>query len=134
MSEDLEKRTRQYVLLRDTVKALKEKHAAELKPYGIAMAAIEGVMLASLDAAGATSMKTDAGTFYKTTQASTSIADSNEFSRHVIGSQAWELLDWRANKTAIQAILDAGGQLPPGINYSTFTKVGVRRANETSND
>ena len=55
------------------------------------------------------------------------IADGREFRRHVIGGEQWDLADWRANKTAVNDLVEQGEPLPPGINRSAFYKVGIRR-------
>jgi hypothetical protein len=126
---DLEKRTQQYVMLRDKIKVLTDEFKQILKPYQDALEQLENVMLAALNEQNVQSIKTNAGTFYKTIQASATIADSDQFTRFVIGSEAWDLVDWRANKSAVQALVDASGAAPPGVNYSTHIKVNVRRAN-----
>jgi hypothetical protein len=126
---DLEKRTQQYVMLRDKIKVLTDEFKQTLKPYQDALEQLENVMLAALNEQNVQSIKTNAGTFYKTIQASATIADSDQFTRFVIGSEAWDLVDWRANKSAVQALVDASGAAPPGVNYSTHIKVNVRRAN-----
>jgi hypothetical protein len=131
MNEDLEKRTAQYIALRDKIKELEDQHAIILKPYKLAKEKLEGIFLQALDGSNADSIKTSAGTFYKAVHGSATIADAAEFQRYVIGSQAWELLDWRANKTAVAALVDSSGAAPPGVNYSTHIKVNVRRSGST---
>jgi len=128
MAEDLEKRTQQYIVLRDKIKSIEEQHKLALKPFKEAQERLENLFFAALNDANVDSMKTAAGTFYKSVQSSASIADSAEFQRFVIGSQAWELLDWRANKTAVAALVDSSGAAPPGVNFNTHIKVNVRRA------
>lgn len=128
MTEDLEKRTQQYIALRDKIKGIEEQHKLALKPYKEALERLENLFFTALESANVDSMKTSAGTFYKSVQASATIADGAEFKRYVIGSQAWDLLDWRANKTAVAALVDSSGAPPPGVNFATHIKVNVRRA------
>jgi hypothetical protein len=127
---DVEKRTRQYIALRDKIKEISDRHKAELKPYMDAMATLEGVFMQALDGINADNIKTEAGTIYKAVQASATVSDMSEFRRHVIGAQDWELVDWKANKTAVSERLGAGEVLPPGVKYSTHVKINVRRAGE----
>jgi len=129
--EDFDKRTAQYIMLRDKIKELDDAHKLAMKPYKDALEKLENLFLQQLDATNSNSIKTAAGTFFKSLQASATIADSNEFQRFVIGGAHWELLDWRANKTAVQELVNASGAPPPGVNYSTHVKVNVRRASET---
>lgn len=131
MAEDIEKRCAQYIALRDKIKLIQDRHKAELKPYTNAMVLLEGVFTQVLDSVNAENIKTDAGTIYKSIQASATVANMDEFRRHVIGAQDWDLVDWKVNKTAVRTWLDAGAALPPGVNYSTHVKINVRRAGES---
>jgi hypothetical protein len=118
-----------YVRLRDKKKALDDAHKEMLKPYVEAMEQLEGVMLAKLNETGQENAKTKAGTVYKSTEVNVSIADKDAFRRHVIGGELWDLLDWKANKTAVKDIVEEAQEPPPGVNYSSRIVVGVRRAN-----
>ena len=44
----------------------------------------------------------------------------------MIGQQAWELIDFRANKTGVDLVKTYGVQ-PPGVNYTTNSVVSVRK-------
>lgn len=128
MSHDLEKRTAQYVQLRDKIKKLEEEHKQSIKPYKEALEKLEGIMMQALDDTKSTSIKTNAGTFFKSIVGAASVADKTEFQRFVIGGSHWELLDWKANKTAVQGLVDETGSPPPGVNYTTRVNINVRRA------
>jgi hypothetical protein len=58
---------------------------------------------------------------------SVTTADGAEFRRHVIGLEAWDLIDFRPNKTAVNDLVDNGDGVPPGLNYTTIYKVNVNR-------
>jgi len=45
----------------------------------------------------------------------------------VIGSEAWDLLDRKANVTAVSDFIEENNAPPPGVNFSTTYVVGVRR-------
>ncbi len=122
-----EERVSQYVKLRDIKKRLDDEHKAKLKPINEAMETLEGMMLTMLQTTGQDSAATQAGTVYKTTKRSATIADGDAFRRHVIGTEAWELIDWRANAPAVSDYVEANKDAPPGVNYSTRIEVGVRR-------
>lgn len=134
MGEDLEKRTAQFIALRDKMEALDKAHTLTMKPYREAKAKLEGLMMAHLDASNCDSVKTSAGTFYRSVQASATVADGNEFQRWVIGGGRWDIIDWRANKTAIKQLVDETGMPPPGVNYSTHIALGVRRPTANAAD
>lgn len=126
---DLEKRIDQYVRLRDKIKEIKDRHKAELKPFNEGLDMLGAMLLDHLnrtkqDSANARS----AGTAYRTKRQSATIADADAFRRHVIGTESWDLLDWKANATAVATFLEENKTLPPGVNYSVRDEIGVRRA------
>lgn len=120
-----------YVKLRDKKKELNDAHAQKLAPLVQMMDQLEGLMLSKLQETGQENAKTKAGTVYKAKETSVTIADKEAFRRHVIDGELWELLDWKANKTAVGELIDNEEDPPPGVNYSSRITVGVRRANGT---
>lgn len=124
---DVEKRVGQYIKLRDLKSEMEEKHEAELKPVKETMAMIEEELKSALNAVNATNMKTDAGTVSLSTKATASSADINAFWTWVITQGAFDMLDKKPNVTAITEYVQQNGVAPPGVNYSTFQRVGVRR-------
>ena len=118
----------EYIQLRDGKKAADEVYAAWSKQnFGDRMEQLEAGMLDALNKMGVDSVAGKAGTVYKKLTTSVTIADAREFRRHVIGGEDWDLIDWRANKTAVNDRVEAGDPLPPGVNRSTFFTVGIRR-------
>lgn len=124
---DVEKRVGQYVKLRDLKAELKEKHESELKPITETMTMIEDELKGALNAMNATNMKTNEGTVSLTTKATASAADMAAFWTWVITQGQFDMLDKKPNVTAITEYVKANGVAPPGVNYSTFQGIGVRR-------
>ena len=127
LAPDFDKRTQQFVMLRDKIDKIKKKHTEELKPYNDAKAMMESYFLQQLDTMGVSSISSDHGTVYKTTKSSATIADGEAFRAYVQENNAWELADLRANGPAVREFVEANEVQPPGINYSTHTTVGCRR-------
>lgn len=124
---DLSVRIGQYVALRDKIKELDDAHKEKMKPFRDTLEQLNGLLLAGLQEAGGDSVKTANGTAYVTTKKSATIADPAEFRRHVIGTEAWDLIDFRVNAPAVQKFLEENKHLPPGVNFTTHNEVGVRR-------
>jgi hypothetical protein len=124
---DVEKRVGQYIKLRDLKAEMKEKHESELKPVNETMQMIEDELKGALNAVNVTNMKTDAGTVSLSTKASASAADLNAFWTWVITQGAFDMLDKKPNVTAITEYVNQHGVAPPGVNYSTYQGIGVRR-------
>jgi hypothetical protein len=118
----------EFIRLRDEKKRFEEIAAAKcLELYGARMDEIEGQLLDMLNTLGVESITGKNGTAYKKVSTSVTIADAREFRRHVIGTEAWDLADWRANKTVINDMVEQGQEVPPGVNRATFLTVGIRR-------
>jgi len=130
MAIDFNKRAAQYVHLRDTVKAIKEKHKAELAPYNDAMEKLEALFMQELNNTHQDSAKTASGTVYKTTRKTASLDDPDAFMRFVIGGEYWDLLDRKANATAVEEFLNDNQALPPGVKFTAVEEIGVRRASK----
>lgn len=124
---DIAKRVDQYVALRDEIKRRDDEHKEAMKPFRELLDKLNGKLLECLNEVNGDSVKTSAGTVYRTAKKSASLADPDSFMRFVIGSEQFDLLDRRANVTAVEDFLSDHGQLPPGVNFSTTYVVGVRR-------
>jgi hypothetical protein len=69
----------------------------------------------------------DVGTAYKSTRASATVADWDALLDHVRANGAWEMLERRVNKTAVEQFKSVEGDLPPGVNWSETQVVNFRR-------
>ncbi len=128
MQDNIEDLVRAYVTLRDQKAALKAEQAEAMKPYDEALAKLEARALSVLNQSGVESMKTAAGTVYSTTSTSATVSDKSAFMDYVTNNGAFDLLDVRANKTAVQDFLAAHEDVPPGVTVRRELKVGFRRA------
>lgn len=127
---DLNTRVAQYIKLRDLKTELKAKHKAELEPIDQAMEQLDQVLLGALNAQNAENVKTASGTVYKSVKESASVADMGAFWSYVVASGKFELLDKKANVTAVKAHIEDpanGGNPPPGVNFSSVVLPRVRR-------
>lgn len=124
---DVEKRTGQFVLLRDMKAELKAKHDEELRPINEAMEMIKDEFKQALVQANVTSMKNNMGTISASLKASASAADMNVFWTWVVTQGAFDMLDKKPNVTAITEYVKQHGVAPPGVNYNEFYDISVRR-------
>jgi hypothetical protein len=123
----LNKRVRQYLLLREKIAEMDERHKAERKVLTDPLLALNAAILEELNRAGVDSINVrGVGTAYKTVKRSASIAAPDEFRRFVIGGQLFDLLDWKVNLTAATEYAEAHGDLPPGVTIKSAAVVGVR--------
>jgi hypothetical protein len=133
MSEDalVEKRIAQYVQVRDTIKEKNDEFAKTMQPLIETQNLLTAWLTQKLETVGAESVKTKAGTVYTTTRYSASLADPQVFMDYVKSTDQFELLDRKANATAVRDHVEAKGSLPPGVNLNAIRTVGVRRASGT---
>ena len=118
-----------YIQLRDKIKAIEAADADKLKPLKDMLVTLNGMFVDYIQKSGQDSFTvTGVGTVYKTEKKSVSLEDAEAFKRHVIGAEAYDLIDWKANSTAVKDFLEEHQQLPPGVKYTTMVTVGVRRA------
>lgn len=125
---DVEKRVGQFVMLRDMKAALKEKHDTEMKPINDTMEMIKDELKVALNSVNADNMKTGSGTVSLNTKYSASAADIDMFWAWVVTQAAFDMLDKKPNVTAIREYVEQHGVAPPGVNFSSFQDIGVRRA------
>jgi hypothetical protein len=126
-SLNLEQLSGMYVALRDKMKVANDAHKAKMAPANEMLERFEGYMIQRLMDVGADSVKTPAGTVYKTVKKSATISDGDHFREYVIDNEAWHLADWRANPVEVAGHIAKYEAPPPGVNYTTITEVGVRR-------
>lgn len=127
-AEDIERRTAQFIWVRDQIAKLEAKHKQELEELRSLKEKLAGRIQAFMSANNVESLRTKAGTCYTSTRRTATLADPDAFMTYVISNQAFDLLDRRANSTAVQAFVQKHQCLPPGCNLNSIASVGVRRA------
>ena len=127
MSEDMEKRVQQYIDVRDALKRVDERWEAERKPLLEIQEALAGRIQQFMDENSLQNLKTKSGTAYVSIKYTASLADPDVFMKFVISTGKFELLDRRANSTAVKDYVAANNELPPGCNLNGISQVGVRR-------
>lgn len=118
-----------YIKLRDLKSKLDNEHKEKMGPLVAAMERAEAAILQMFDNLGMDSAGCEAGTAYKSTRTSATVADMDAFLAWVKEHEAWHMLERRVAKTTVDEYVTANGDLPPGINYSSTVTVNVRRAN-----
>lgn len=117
-----------FIELRDKKSKLKAEYDAAKVGLEDKMAKIEGKLLEAFEATGLESIKTEAGTAYKTTRTSASVADKDIFMQFVKANEEWSLIETRCSKEAVSQYKAGTGEFPPGINWSETAVVNIRRS------
>lgn len=124
---DIAKRVEQYVKLRDLIKQKDDDHKKSMAPFKETLEQLNSVLLAHLNGIGGQSVSTDNGTVYRTEKKSAALADAQAFMDFVVANQAFDLIDRKANVTAVEEFIKENNTPPPGVNFSSTFVVGVRR-------
>lgn len=118
-----------YIKLRDRRAKRKAEYEAADAADKEKQEKIEAYLLKEFNESGIDSIKTEFGTAYKSTRTSATVADWDAFfTQYVVPNQAWEMLERRVNKTAVEQFKAANEDLPPGINWSETQVVNIRRS------
>lgn len=117
-----------YIALRDRKAKFKAEYDAKVAELDAVMDKIEAVLLKTFDDTGMDSVRTSAGTAYKSLRTSVTVADWDAYREHIIANGAWELLEKRANKTAVEQYKSANDDLPPGLNWREERVINIRRS------
>jgi hypothetical protein len=136
---DLNTRVGQYIKLRDKIKELDDEFKTKIKPYKETLEQLNSALLQHLEAMKGESVRTPSGTVYRTAKKNASIADMEAFWAFVVTQSQWDMLDKRANATAVADYINEQAELaksdptiqpapPPGVNFSVTHVVGVRRS------
>lgn len=130
---------RQYIVLRDTLKKIKEQHTLEIKPFLDAMEVLEGEagrMMTHFK----TTFSTEYGSCFWTSFETYRVVDSTEFRHFVIENQEWRMTtnhvakdgirEWRDEQKCPEewpADVEWAPPVPPGIEYDCKFNVQFRK-------
>jgi hypothetical protein len=116
-----------YLETRDAKTALEKQQKEHLRQYTDVMQKIEGHLMAHLQEQHAQSLSSEVGTAYLRHTRSAPIHDAVAFKNYVIENRAWEMLDWKANVTAVGDFITENEIPPPGVNLKSAVMLGVMR-------
>lgn len=118
----------EYIKTRDFIAEKDIAYKEAIKPFKDKLADLELQMLTVLTDLGSESIRTPEGTAYETEKVSVTCADKAAFMDYVRDHDAFELLDVRPNKTAVQDFLNEMSDLPPGVNIRRERACNFRRS------
>lgn len=116
-----------YIRLRDKKAEISKARKEEEAAVQAKMDKLESQLMTALDKLGGEGFRATSGTAYISTRTSATVADKDAFMAHVKANQAFELMDVRVNKTAVDTYAAEHGDVPPGVNYRTERTVSIRR-------
>ena len=112
---NLAERIRQVREIEAKVKQMEEEFDAKIKPYEDFADAARTQILQYLNETGQKSAATQYGTAYWKPKITYRLGDKDEFRRHVIGTEAWDMISWAAAGVACEEFTQTNGAPPPGL-------------------
>lgn len=119
---------RKYIKLRDKRASIVDGIKPVVAQIDEVMATVEATILQHFQATGMESVRTANGTAYKSTRTSAKVRDWDALITFIKEEEAWEFLDKRVNKTAVQEFREANSDLPPGVDWSEELTINIRRS------
>jgi hypothetical protein len=117
-----------YIKIRDKRSEIKKAYEAEDKVLKDKLTLLENTMLASLNASGSESVRTEDGTFYRQEEITPNVADWGAFYDYIKANDAFDALERRAKKTFVVDYMEAHeGETPPGVSIFRQYVARVRR-------
>ena len=117
-----------YIQLRDKKAEYKAEYEVKVAKIEENLGKIEAKLLQVFEESGMDSVKTEAGTAYKSTRVSVTTGDKDAFMEFVRTNDEWPLLEVRPSKSAVEQYREQHDDLPPGINWRAEQVVNIRRS------
>lgn len=124
----MEELVEKYIELRDKKAQLSAAFKQKTAKLDAVLDKIEGVLLQQFKDLGMESVRTKAGTAYKSTRTSATVADWDQTLDYIRRKELWNMLDKRVNKAAVEQFKEEHDDLPPGVNWREEVVVNVRRS------
>ena len=128
MTTDTNKLVETYVKIRDLKASKTKQFKEEIAKFDEALDKLDARLLTYLSNANAESIRTDAGTFFKTTKTSATVADWDSLLGYILANDAYHMLEKRVAKQAVAEFKEEKNDLPPGVNWREVLSIGVRRS------
>jgi Ethanolamine utilization protein EutJ (predicted chaperonin) len=128
MSFTVEQVVETYLKLRRKKEAVEAETKDRVADIKAKMTKLESWLMQKADEDGVTSFKTTAGTAFVTTTDFANVANWDAVLDFIKANDAFDMLEKRVSKTAVKAIMDETGDVPPGITYGTKIGINVRKA------
>lgn len=136
MSEDavvaevpLEKLTRIYIKMREKKAEVSHELEEKISKIDADMKTVKTAILQHMKDIGAESLRTEAGTVYRTVRTTYSTSDWESMGKFILEHGVPELLEKRLHQTNMKAFLEENPDLlPPGLNANAEYSVTIKRS------
>jgi hypothetical protein len=125
----LEKLTRIYIKMRDKKAELETELENQVGKLENDMGTVKAAILNHMKSLGVESLRTDAGTVYRTVRTKYSTSDWESMGKFILEHGVPELLEKRIQQTNMRVFLEENPDLlPPGLNSNMEYSVTIKRS------
>jgi hypothetical protein len=112
---NIAERIRQVREIEARIEKEEKEFEAKQKPYKDWAVEARADILSYLNKTGQKSAATPNGTAYWKEKVTYRVTDKDEWRRHVVGEEAWELITWAAAPAQVEELVQADHAVPPGL-------------------
>jgi hypothetical protein len=120
------KRTAQYLAIKAKLKEMDDENEKKKKPLQQIKELLEGYFEQVLTQTGVKTLVSKTGTIHWNKRHTCPLTDPQAFMDFVVKYNQFDLLDRRANATAVRAYCKEHGVIPPGADPKTIRTIGAR--------
>ena len=125
----LEKLTRIYIKMRDKKAELEAELENQVGKLENDMGTVKAAILNHMKSLGVESLRTDAGTVYRTVRTTYATSDWESMHKFILEHGVPELLEKRIQQTNMRVFLEENPDLlPPGLNSNMEYSVTIKRS------
>ncbi|MEY4441196.1 MAG: hypothetical protein RL442_196 [Pseudomonadota bacterium] len=125
----LEKWTRIYIKMRDKKAEVSKELEEKIAKIDQDMRTVKTAILDHMKEIGAESLRTEAGTVYRTVRTTYATSDWESMHKFILEHGVPELLEKRIQQTNMRAFLEENPEmLPPGLNANAEYSVTIKRS------
>jgi hypothetical protein len=117
-----------YVKMRDTKLAIQHAADAKIEPIEDALKQIKVALSDRLKAVGAESIRTKAGTVFRSVKRFTNVGDWASFHEYLWENKRFDLLQRRVNNPGVISIVEDTGVIPPGCVIVSEEEINIRKS------
>lgn len=117
-----------YINNREWLRQRKAAYEAEIESVETTQTEIETELQKRLNAAGATSLRTQSGTVVQSTRTTFSAEDPNAFGQYIVANGCYEATSIRPVKEFVEDYMrNHDGQLPPGVAARSQHVISIKK-------
>ena len=125
----IEKLTRVYIKMREKKAEVTHELEAKIDELDESMKKVKSAILDHMKEIGAESLRTDAGSIYRTVRTTYSTNDWESMNKFILEHSVPELLEKRIHQTNMKVFLEEHPDvLPPGLNANMEYSVTIKRS------